>query len=142
VAKGWRRCQQLGRAKLAEAVASSSAGRGRTAIVRKGTLFRARQVACSIGRGSRRGGKGHVRIDGTKELFGIHPPIEALADEHPGLVLLVGCEGRVRGSTEFAHRVQSTAALTWSAVNCGDVRFVVVLAGLRWLVTRATRPLN
>jgi len=47
------------------------------------------QVARSIGRGSRRGGKGGVRIDDPKQLFCIRWAMEAFADEQPSLVLLV-----------------------------------------------------
>jgi hypothetical protein len=47
------------------------------------------QVARSVGRGSRRGAKGGVRIDDPKQLFCIRPAMEAFVDEQPSLVPLV-----------------------------------------------------
>jgi hypothetical protein len=49
------------------------------------------EVARSVERGSRRGGKAGVRIRDPKQLFCIHPAMEAFADEQPSLVLLVRC---------------------------------------------------
>src|ERR1035437_7400653 len=50
---------------------------------------RAMQVARSVGRASRRGAKGGVRVDDPKQLLCIRPAIETFADEPPSLVLLV-----------------------------------------------------
>jgi hypothetical protein len=51
--------------------------------------IRAMEVARSVERGSRRGGKAGVRIRDQKQRFCIHPAMEAFADEQPWLVLLV-----------------------------------------------------
>jgi hypothetical protein len=51
--------------------------------------FRAMEVARSVKQGSRRGGKAGVRIRDPKQLFCIHPAMEAFAEEQLSLVLLV-----------------------------------------------------
>jgi hypothetical protein len=45
--------------------------------------------ARSVERGSPRGAKAGVRIRDPKQLFCIHPAMEAFSDEQPSLVLLV-----------------------------------------------------
>jgi hypothetical protein len=47
---------------------------------------RAERVARSVGRDSRRGTKGGLRIDHPRQLFWIRPTMEAFADELPSLV--------------------------------------------------------
>jgi hypothetical protein len=47
---------------------------------------RTERVARSVGRDSRRGTKGGLRIDHPRQLFWIHPTMEAFADELPSLV--------------------------------------------------------
>ena len=61
--------------------------RDRVAVQR--LAVRAMQVARSVGRASRRGAKGGVRVDDPKQLLCIRPAIETFADEPPSLVLLV-----------------------------------------------------
>jgi hypothetical protein len=48
---------------------------------RESLATRAEQVACSVGRGSRRVVKGGVRVGDAKQLFCIRPAMEAFADE-------------------------------------------------------------
>jgi hypothetical protein len=50
------------------------------AVVRAVSGFRAIQVALGVRRGSRRGPKGGVRIDGATQLFSIRPAMETSAD--------------------------------------------------------------
>jgi hypothetical protein len=48
------------------------------------------QVARSVARGSRRGAKGGVPIEGPNQLFCIRPATEAFRDEQPSL----GCSSK------------------------------------------------
>jgi hypothetical protein len=87
---------------------TSSGGRGWTkAITRQMRAVRAMQVARSVGRGSRRGGKGGVRIGDPMQFFCVRPPIGAFADEQLSLMLLIRCE-RLRAEVDRpAFRVRS-----------------------------------
>ena len=80
------------------------------AVARLMLAFRARQVARSVGRRSRRGGKGSVHIDDTGQLFCIHPAVEAFADEQPSLALLVACERLVCGGKDARKRRDGRSA--------------------------------
>jgi hypothetical protein len=76
---------------------SEGAPRGRFYLRVEGicSVFRALRDSRSVERGSRRGAKGGVRIDDSKQLFYILPPMEMFAEEQPSLVLLVR-SGHVR----------------------------------------------
>ena len=62
---------------------------GRDRVAGPTLAFRAMEVARSVKQGSRRGGKAGVRIRDPKQLFCIHPAMEAFAEEQLSVVLLV-----------------------------------------------------
>jgi hypothetical protein len=67
-------------------------------IAAGGPACRAKQVARSVERGSRRDAKGRVRRDHAKQLVCISPAMEAFTDEQPSLVLLVRSDASGPGS--------------------------------------------